>query len=159
MKPIQGFDRYYCDKLGNVFSLVSGSSKKLKPSLKSNGYHSVCLYKDGKQSTRSIHRLVMESFHGKSELEVNHKNGDRLDNRLSNLEFVTKTDNENHARKILGKNFRGERNGQSKLKKSEVLQIKKLAQDGVRYNDISAEFGISIAQISRIKNNKRWASQ
>lgn len=71
----------------------------LKPRLsgkgkdKGKGYYRVVLYKNGKHAQYSIHRLVMLSFIGYSELTVNHKDENTLNNKLSNLEYLTNAEN------------------------------------------------------------------
>lgn len=65
----------------------------------SKGYMIVDVYKDGQRSTKRIHRLVAEAFvpnpHNKP--DVNHKDGNKLNNSSSNLEWVTKKENCKHA--------------------------------------------------------------
>jgi hypothetical protein len=63
------------------------------------GYLQVSLCKDAKYTRRAVHRLMWESFNGviPGRLEVNHKNLDRADNRLENLELVTHQQNIQHA--------------------------------------------------------------
>lgn len=89
------FKDYVATSNGEVISLVGGKvlAKHLN---KSNGY----LYINFGEHY-SVHRFVAEAFFGMSELEVNHKNKNRADNRLCNLEFVTTSQNGLH--KNLGK--------------------------------------------------------
>lgn len=63
------------------------------------GYLSVDLYKDGKRVTRGVHRLVAEAFipNPENKPEVNHKDGNKHNNSISNLEWVTKKENVRHA--------------------------------------------------------------
>lgn len=61
------------------------------------GYFSVELSKENQSKKFLVHRLIMISFFGKSDLEVNHINGDKKDNSLKNLEWSTRSDNQNHA--------------------------------------------------------------
>lgn len=75
-----------------------------------NGYHKVNLRKNGKVYIFLVHRLLMEAFHGVSELHVNHINGNKSDNTIDNLEFVTHLENMNHAStKLKGKKKYGVR--------------------------------------------------
>lgn len=59
-------------------------------------YFKVGLNKDGKHKTYFVHRLVIEAFNGKSKLDVNHIDGNRFNNNLSNLEYVSRRENVNH---------------------------------------------------------------
>lgn len=65
----------------------------IKQHKKKNGYLHVKLYKEGKATTFTVHRLVMLSFVGPSELTVNHINEIKTDNRLENLEYMTASQN------------------------------------------------------------------
>lgn len=101
MKPINGYeDRYCVDESGRVFSLVGGSVKEIKAVLTSDGYHRVGLYaQDGSRRMLAVHRLVAGTFippiPGKN--LVNHINGVKTDNTLSNLEWVDHSGNMRHS--------------------------------------------------------------
>lgn len=72
---------------------------------KRTGYVHVCLTKDGEKRYFAVHRLVARAFVSNPEHkpEVNHLNGIRSDNRAENLEWVTRSENEKHAFRVLGK--------------------------------------------------------
>lgn len=86
---------YQISNLGNIKSFIS--NKILSKAKDSNGYEIVTLCKNKKRYTKTIHRLVAESFLGKSKLEVNHIDGNKSNNILSNLEYVSKKQNIRHA--------------------------------------------------------------
>lgn len=68
------------------------------------GYRGVSLYWNGKRKKATIHRLVVSAFKGiPLGYEVNHKNGNKHDNRLENLELLTRSENNLHAYHVLGK--------------------------------------------------------
>ena len=101
-RPVAGFEGYYeVSSEGNIRRVLGGSGAKLGKFLKgktgNSGYHEVCLAKEGKHYWRLAHRLVAEAFLGSSSLHVNHKNCDKLDNRVENLEYVTRSENMQHA--------------------------------------------------------------
>lgn len=69
----------------------------LKQKQAKSGYMNIGLTKDGRQHTYRVHRLIMAAFHGSSDLQVNHINEVRNDNRLENLEYVTCQENQRHS--------------------------------------------------------------
>ena len=74
----------------------------LKPKIKK--YASVCLFVNTKRKYKLVHRLVMESFiaNPDNKPEVNHENGVKTDNRLSNLVWATTSENSKHRHNVLG---------------------------------------------------------
>jgi len=88
--PLKGFSHYTVSKDGRVSSLKTG--KILKPHLTSSGYHTVCLSAgSGNSKTVRVHRLVALTYIDKSNKKhnvVNHKDGDKTNNKLSNLEWT-----------------------------------------------------------------------
>jgi len=104
-KTIPGFEKYQVSNLGNVKSLDyknTWEEKLLKPYIHRTGYAYVYFRKDRIKKSYSIHRLVLLTFSGDSKLEVNHKNGIKTDNRLSNLEYCTRSENLKHKYRVLG---------------------------------------------------------
>lgn len=96
---VRSLDRDMIDKNGIGYSL-KGSIRKI--SCTGKGYQNIGLSKDGEQKTFFIHRLVAESFipNPKNLPIVNHIDGDTHNNHVSNLEWVTQSENINHAIKI-----------------------------------------------------------
>src|SRR5687767_12601092 len=99
-KTILGYETHYeVSNIGNVRRIAPGTSavigKNLKPGRMTVGYLFVALCMHGKPKLHSIHRLVAGAFIGPCPdgHEVNHKNGVRTDNRLENLEYVTRKQN------------------------------------------------------------------
>ena len=103
-KDIKGYEgKYEISNFGRVKSHIKiGTPTYYKtPILSTPGYYTVCLSKDGKVSySVGIHRLVAEAFvenTDKTKTEVNHKDGDKLNNYYENLEWVTRKKNNEHA--------------------------------------------------------------
>ena len=106
MRKIPGFDGYFADRSGNVFSNKSGSLVRLTPAQQNRGYFVVRVRRDGKSHHLLVHRAVLMAYsptNGKTELEVNHKDGVRTNNQLGNLEWCTRSQNLKHAYAELGR--------------------------------------------------------
>lgn len=95
-KPIEGFNGVYdVSDHGRVRShFREGGIRKMHA--KSSGYVQVNLYRDGGYKHVFVHRLVATAFLGPSELDINHKDGNKLNNCAENLEYVTQRENSAH---------------------------------------------------------------
>lgn len=92
-KDIEGYNGLYqVSNLGRVRSV-----RILKPAFTEDGYLKVVLQKDRKVKTSTIHRLVAKSFllNYSDDLQVNHRNEVKTDNRVENLEMLSSKDNNN----------------------------------------------------------------
>ena len=107
-KDIKGYEGLYqVSNFGNVKSLRKRidkgkchryfNEKILKPIETNKGYLRVKFCKDRKIKKIRVHRLVAEAFIKKPELEVNHRDGNKKNNKIENLEWVTKKENLQHA--------------------------------------------------------------
>lgn len=90
---------YQVSSFGRVKSFWFGREKTLKAGVDGVGYYTVALYFNKKPKTKTVHRLVASTFLGISDLQVNHKDGNKLNNHISNLEYVTNRENQIHRRK------------------------------------------------------------
>lgn len=163
-KPINGYEGIYeVSNFGRVKTLGavgSGKYKKdtiLKPFDNGRGYMYYGLRLNKKTKNFSGHRLVVEAFISadSEKPDINHKDGNKKNNRVENLERCNKKMNMIHAANT-GLLRCGEDNHLSKLLKSDIPKIKKLWGYNVKREIISDVFNISFAQISRIVNNKNW---
>lgn len=71
--------------------------RECKQTLNTWGYMTVNLSKNGKSNTKRVHRLVANAFLGESNLQIDHIDGNKQNNRLDNLEYVTSKENTNRA--------------------------------------------------------------
>lgn len=139
-KDIKGYEgKYQVSNLGNVKSLLDKQLNKrekiLKPSFNDKGYLRVYLSKESKKATKTIHRLVAETFipNLENKKTVNHIDGNKTNNRVDNLEWLSNTENQRHAWELgLKKGLKGDKNpmygknlsNETKLKISETLKGK-----------------------------------
>ncbi len=125
------------------------------------GYSIVSLSKEAKQKTYTVHRLVALAFLANplGLPEVNHKNGVKTDNSVSNLEWIDGPGNKAHAKKMgLGRWCRGTEVVTSKLVESDVREIKRRLSTGREtHRMIAADFGVVRTAITAIANRRTWA--
>lgn len=144
-KDIKGYEGLYqVSNLGRIKSLkrkvrYQNSFKTLKERIKGTfigkqGYLRVELSKNGVNKKYSVHRLVAKSFieNSNESLEINHKNGIKTDNRVENLEWITRSENELHAYKMnLAKNTEKQRNAvRLWCKENKIKPIIQLSLEG-----------------------------
>ena len=161
-KHMPGFSRYEASIFGRLRSLNykdSGLRKVLKPSL-SGGYLKTMLKADScKYKTWNVHKFITMTFFGECPegKEVNHKDGNKLNNYITNLEYVTRLENVKHCHDNgLQEYKRGVDVGTCKLTESQVLTILKKKKEGGRFwgrNNIAKEFGITEKHVQDIANN------
>lgn len=148
------FPDYMVNDAGVVVSLKQGKAKTLKPILSKRGYYVVQLYKNKKARICYVHRLVASAFFGSSSLDVNHKDGVKTNNNLSNLEFVTTQKNILHAFETgLCNSFVGEKNNLAKLSNEQTNQLK-LLKGKITQNEAAARFNVSQPNVSMIWSGK-----
>ena len=134
-KDIPGFEGLYqVSNYGNVKSLIT--NRLLKQNGDNYGYVQVILYRDNNRITCKVHRLVAQAFifneHGKP--QVNHKDGNKMNNNVLNLEWVTNKENKRHAMDTgITKMHKNTISGKSKAIGSVVLNV----QNGVFYKSPS----------------------
>ena len=141
--------KYIISSLGRVVNNESG--ELMKPHVTKKGYLSVSLWIDGKSYGKQVHRLVAKAFipNPHQRKQVNHINGNKQDNRIENLEWVTNKQNSVHATK----------NGlcHSKLTDDQVKAICKLLMENkLSYKEIAKKVNVSQELIGCIYRKQIW---
>ena len=160
-KEVKGFNNYAVSTLGRVRRLTKGpgaqAGRILRPTKDRDGYLYVTFYGVGVKTARKVHRLVCDAFLGPRDgLETNHKNGDKTDNRLCNLELVTASENRLHAYRTGLLSASGEQHHQAKLSDKLVREIRVLRAEGFTYRAIGDRMGVTQANISHVLRGKTW---
>jgi hypothetical protein len=163
-KTIKNFSGYMVSNTGLLKSLNykrSGKEQILKPS--DNGGYLQTMIKgdDGKYYSRKIHNLITLGFIGvkPKDYTVNHKDGNKLNNHIDNLEYCTLSENCLHAVQTgLWEIKHGSKNGNSKLTEQDVLDIRTHVKNSGRYygrKALAEKYGVSEAHIKDIISKRR----
>lgn len=152
-------DYYTVNSEGEFFSDNSG---KMKTRDRAGTDYQIINFslENGKKRTYRAHRLVLMAFspvEGMENLEVNHIDGNKRNNRLDNLEWCTSSENQRHAFRLgLQQGRRGEKSNFSKLTQEQVQQVFELRQQGLTHRTIVEIVGCSRSNISYILKEKAW---
>jgi hypothetical protein len=141
--PIRGFEGLYSvNQNGDVRSERSG--KLFAKCKNSHGYATVILRKDGISHSKKVHRLVAETFlqNPEKKRDVNHIDGDKSNNEVSNLEWATSKENRRHALKT----------GLAPSKKIRVIETGK---EYLSANECAKDINGSYADIYHCLNGER----
>ena len=161
IKDIKGFEgRYTISNLGIVRSLLTG--KIMKPYVTKFGYARVNLRIAHSRDYKSyfVHRLVASAFlENKDNLaEVNHKDCNRLNNKVDNLEWMSKEDNIRYSFTHGNASNKGLKNPNAKLDLNDIKAIRSLKATNRFYDtQIAKLFRVSSSAINKIVNNEIWS--
>lgn len=156
-RPVPGYDKYLCSNSGDLYSLFL--NRAMKPADDSHGYLQLVLARNGIRKSLKVHKIVALTFLGDiaSGLVVNHKDGNKRNNNVSNLEIVTKREDVEHAI-AHGLMPIGEDCTNSKLSNSEVFSVLKMVEKGdLTQTQIGGIFSVHQSTISDIVRGRSWA--
>lgn len=147
-------------RVGSNGEVFKRSGRLMKATVTKDGY--LRLHLGGRGRFRKdvlVHRLVAEAFVPPltTGLQINHLDGNKLNNRVENLEWVTPRENIIHAFQLgLQKPRRGESNGNAKLCKKDVALIRRLYEQGTTQTKLAGLFRVKQPHISRIIRGEQW---
>lgn len=157
---IPDWNKYKISQNGEVFS--KKRNKLLSVYFAENKYPRVSLCNGKQEKTFCVHRLVALAYipNPDNKRAVNHKDGNKHNNNVSNLEWVTWSENQKHAvlngLAIVPNLGYGENHPASKLNNVDVAMIKVLLDNGFNTEQIAKRFNVHQTHISAIKLNKTW---
>ena len=134
-------------------------TKKIKSQyIGSTGYYMITISHNNKSKPHRVHRLLMITYkeNPKNYKEINHIDGNKLNNSIDNLEWCDHLANMKHAFMMGLTNNTGEKNGMAKLRSENIPVIRKLLNDGLSQYKIAKIFNVSRSTIMNIKNRGQW---
>ena len=159
-KSVVGYEGLYeVSDLGNLRSYNRGKVKPMKVNKTKLGYMKLNLSKECVVKSCRVHRLVCEAFLDNidNKPEVNHIDGNKGNNKVSNLEWCTSSENKIHSLTTgLLKPHKAQKHWASKLDRFDIKFIDMWKSLGYSQISIADCFGVSASTISEIVNNKRY---
>lgn len=166
-RDVPNFEGYQVSSLGRVRGIdrLCGNrpgvtkGKILKPFRNKRGYLEVNLYNNSKSTAKIIHRLVAKAFISNdfNKPQVNHIDGNKLNNEVSNLEWMSNSENQLHAYSLgLQPSRAGENNVKAKITDKSVTELKVLYNSGKTIVDISNIMNINVSIIRNIIYGRTW---
>lgn len=147
-KKVKGFENYLVSNFGEIINLKSG--RKLKACNFGNGYKGVNLYKNKKYFSKSIHRLVGIAFidNPENKPQINHKDGNKHNNNINNLEWNTSSENLSHRYTTGLYSQKGFNNSNSKMTEKDLNTISVLILEGCSNREIGRRLNYSSSTIN-----------
>lgn len=170
-KPIAGYEGLYeISSYGRIFSLpktrkgrggfpVTKPARMMKPKKASNGYQMITLWKEGKRTNKTTHRLVAEAFlpNPCNHPQVNHLDSDRFNPRLDNLEWCDRSSNHEHAMRAGSFSPVKNPNFARNLCPEKVMEIHALrALGGWSHAKLAKRFDVCQESIRAVLIQKTW---
>ena len=162
-QPIPGYEEVYeASNLGNIRSNRNKRhyGKQLKAYVNKKGYRVIHLCLDGVEKSHKVNRLIAKTWipNPNTAPEVNHIDGNKENDAITNLEWCTRSENMIHAyRTGLQQKKLGEDVPWSVLTEELVLAIRSTAATTTMYHkDIAAMYNVNQSTITRVINRKTW---
>lgn len=175
-RPIKGYeDLYVVSNLGRVKSLdrfyqiernhyhgdINKKGRIITGDHGGNHYYQVVLFREGKGKTALVHRLVAEAFipNPENKPQVNHKDGDKHNNKVTNLEWATRSENQIHAFRTGLHPGNGEGNVNAKLTREQVAEIRRTYVKGCKGSGacvLAKKYGVHKHTILSIVRGETW---
>lgn len=151
IRKIKDYPDYEIWSDGRVKSNKNGKGVFLKATTDTRGYLQVTLYNKHGRKSHMVHKLVADAFlkNPNNYKVVNHKDGNKKNNRLLNIERCDHSHNNRHIFKI-GKRKR-------KLSVEEVIEIKRLLNRNYTHKEIADKFKVHRVTITNINSGKTWS--
>lgn len=143
-------------------TIIGKWGRELKTFKNNSGYLSFRCYSAGTYGTLAVHRLVAEKFIPNPENKccVNHKDGDKTNNHVSNLEWVTRSENMQHAVDTGLRGYdtqaRGEEHGNAKLSCEILKRIREAVKNGANRASQARLYGVHRNVLYRALDGKTW---
>lgn len=152
-KIVEGFEKYEISNYGRVRNFITKKEKKCN--LNNQGYLQTQLSNNGIRKNFRINRLVAITFipNKNNYTQVNHIDGNKLNNRVDNLEWCLPKDNIRHAIDNKLRDMNGSSNPNSKLSLEDVIYIK---SSSLSSTELAEMFNVSRQNIHYIRKNKTW---
>jgi hypothetical protein len=161
--PVNGFPNSEVSSLGRVRSLFRGTGNIRSQYVNARGYLIVGMQRKTFRKHARVHRLVAAAFLGPipDGMDVNHKDGNKKNNRADNLEFMTRSENCKHSFSI-GLSYtpfreRGEKHCRSVLRENDVIDIRKQFSEGRSRRDLASKYRVSYYTVWDITERRSWA--
>lgn len=162
-KDIPGFTGYKINENGEVFSYKGKKTRghKMATVITNCGYvHVSLVYTKGKSKPFLMHRLVAQTFipNPENKPQINHIDGNKENNHITNLEWCTSSENRQHAIQTgLHKAVQGEDQWMAKLSNQDAIDAINMLLNGATNDDVASKFNLHARYVSLVRHKKRWA--
>ena len=149
-----------CDKLGNIYVRRKDTWKKLKSRVhKKSGRVYLNITFMGKTKSVLVNRVVALKYlpNPDGKAEVNHIDGNKENNHVSNLEWANRSEQEKHAFREGLKSTRGSQNSNAKLSASDVVEMRKRYMAGEGFSELATAYGVSQSTVRGIIRGSTWS--